>query len=79
MHPPRHGVLGHAEDLRDRLVAVPLAQRREITGLDPTRAPTIVAGTAVLLEVLGAFALTAVEVSERDILWGVALESTFPG
>jgi exopolyphosphatase/guanosine-5'-triphosphate,3'-diphosphate pyrophosphatase len=66
-------------ELRDRLAALPLAERREVTGLDPERAPTIVAGTVVLLEVLGAFALTSVEVSERDILWGVALESTFQG
>jgi exopolyphosphatase/guanosine-5'-triphosphate,3'-diphosphate pyrophosphatase len=63
-------------EIRDRLAAVPLAQRREVTGLDPSRAPTIVAGTVVLLEVLGAFALDVVEVSERDILWGVALGST---
>jgi exopolyphosphatase/guanosine-5'-triphosphate,3'-diphosphate pyrophosphatase len=62
-------------ELRDRLAAVPLAERREIVGLDPARAPTIVAGTVVLLEVLGAFGLDAVEVSEHDILWGVALES----
>jgi exopolyphosphatase/guanosine-5'-triphosphate,3'-diphosphate pyrophosphatase len=66
-------------EIRDRLAAVPLARRREITGLDPSRAPTIVAGTVVLLEILGAFALTAVQVSERDILWGVALECTFRG
>ena len=60
------------EELRDRLAALPLAERRDVTGLDPDRAPTIVAGTVVLLEVLGAFELDAVEVSERDILWGVA-------
>jgi exopolyphosphatase/guanosine-5'-triphosphate,3'-diphosphate pyrophosphatase len=65
------------EELRDRLAALPLARRREVVGLDPARAPTIVAGTVVLLEVLGAFALDAVEVSEHDILWGVALDSTF--
>jgi exopolyphosphatase/guanosine-5'-triphosphate,3'-diphosphate pyrophosphatase len=64
-------------EIRDRLAALPLAERREVTGLDPARAPTIVAGTVVLLEILGAFALDAVEVSERDILWGVALECTF--
>jgi exopolyphosphatase/guanosine-5'-triphosphate,3'-diphosphate pyrophosphatase len=64
------------EQLRDRLAALALAQRRGVTGLDPNRAPTIVAGTLVLLEALGAFALDAVEVSERDILWGVALDST---
>jgi exopolyphosphatase/guanosine-5'-triphosphate,3'-diphosphate pyrophosphatase len=62
------------EELRDRLAALPLAQRREVTGLDPNRAPTIVAGTVVLLEVLSAFALDAFEASERDILWGVALD-----
>ena len=62
-------------ELRDRLGALPLAERRGVTGLDPARAPTIVAGTVVLLEALGAFGLDAVEVSERDILWGVALDS----
>jgi len=64
------------EQLRDRLAALPLAERRDVTGLEAGRAPTIVAGTVVLLEVLGAFGLNAVEVSERDILWGVALDST---
>ena len=44
-----------------------------MAGLHPDRAPTIVAGTVILLEVLSAFALDGVEVSERDILWGVAL------
>jgi exopolyphosphatase/guanosine-5'-triphosphate,3'-diphosphate pyrophosphatase len=67
---------GTLEALRDRLAAVPLAQRREITGLDPARAPTIVAGVTILLEVVGAFELDGVEVSERDILWGVALDTT---
>jgi exopolyphosphatase/guanosine-5'-triphosphate,3'-diphosphate pyrophosphatase len=61
------------EGLRDRLAAVPLAERTQIVGLDPARAPTIVAGTVILLEVLGAFGLEEVSVSERDILWGVAL------
>jgi exopolyphosphatase/guanosine-5'-triphosphate,3'-diphosphate pyrophosphatase len=64
------------EALRDRLAALPLAERRGVTGLDPNRAPTIVAGTVILLEVLGAFGLDGFEASERDILWGVALEST---
>jgi exopolyphosphatase/guanosine-5'-triphosphate,3'-diphosphate pyrophosphatase len=47
-----------------------------VTGLDPARAPTIVAGVVVLLEAVEAFGLDGVEVSERDILWGVALVST---
>jgi exopolyphosphatase/guanosine-5'-triphosphate,3'-diphosphate pyrophosphatase len=61
-------------ELRDRLAALPLAERRGVKGLDPNRAPTIVAGTVILLEVLGAFGLDAFEASERDILWGVALD-----
>jgi exopolyphosphatase / guanosine-5'-triphosphate,3'-diphosphate pyrophosphatase len=77
----RDRVEGHAvsrerlEELRDRLAALPLAERREVTGLDPARAPTIVAGAVVLREVLGAFALDGFEASERDILWGVALDA----
>ena len=66
-------------ELRDRLAALGLAERRGVTGLDPNRAPTIVAGTVILLEALGAFELDAVEISERDILWGVALDSANHG
>jgi exopolyphosphatase/guanosine-5'-triphosphate,3'-diphosphate pyrophosphatase len=77
----RDRVEGHAvsrerlEELRDRLAALPLAERREVKGLDPARAPTIVAGTVILREILGAFALDGFEASERDILWGVALDA----
>ena len=49
---------------------VPLAQRRAIRGLDPARAPVIVAGIAILLEVVDRFGLDQVEASERDILVG---------
>jgi exopolyphosphatase/guanosine-5'-triphosphate,3'-diphosphate pyrophosphatase len=62
--------------LRERLAAMPLAERRGVIGLDPARAPTIVAGVVILLQVLESFGLSGVEVSEHDILWGVALEST---
>jgi exopolyphosphatase / guanosine-5'-triphosphate,3'-diphosphate pyrophosphatase len=61
-------------ELRDRLAAVALPQRREIPGLDPDRAPTIVAGVLILVEALRTFGLDRVEVSERDILWGAALQ-----
>jgi exopolyphosphatase / guanosine-5'-triphosphate,3'-diphosphate pyrophosphatase len=60
--------------LLERLAALPLEQRREVRGLHPDRAPTIVAGVVVLSRVLDAFGLGEVEVSDRDILWGVALE-----
>jgi exopolyphosphatase/guanosine-5'-triphosphate,3'-diphosphate pyrophosphatase len=60
-------------ELLDRVAAVPLAQRREIRGLDPDRAPVIIAGIVILLEVLGRFGLDRCTASEHDILWGVAL------
>ena len=50
------------------------SQRREVTGLHPDRAPTIVAGVIILIEALRRFGLDEVTVSERDILWGAALE-----
>ena len=53
---------------------MPLAERRAVRGLHPDRAPTIVAGAAILLEVLRAFGLERAEVSEHDLLHGVALE-----
>jgi len=72
-----HGyVLERAEVelLLARLAQMPLAQRRAVRGLHPDRAPTIVAGAAILLEVLRAFGLGRTEVSEHDLLHGVALE-----
>jgi exopolyphosphatase / guanosine-5'-triphosphate,3'-diphosphate pyrophosphatase len=60
--------------LLERLAALPLAERRGVVGLDPDRAPTIVAGVVILSRVLDAFGLGEVEISDRDILWGVALE-----
>jgi exopolyphosphatase/guanosine-5'-triphosphate,3'-diphosphate pyrophosphatase len=71
-------VLGVArlEQILERLAALPLAERAAVAGLQPARAPTIVAGVIILLEVLGAFGLDRTQVSERDILWGVALQST---
>jgi exopolyphosphatase/guanosine-5'-triphosphate,3'-diphosphate pyrophosphatase len=62
------------EKILERLAGMPLEQRREVAGLDPARAPTIVAGIIILLEVLTVFGLSRVEVSENDILRGAALE-----
>ena len=62
------------EAMLERLAGLPLAERREVPGLDPARAPTIVAGVIVLTQALAAFGLDEVEASDRDILWGAALE-----
>ncbi|MDQ3724161.1 MAG: Ppx/GppA family phosphatase [Actinomycetota bacterium] len=57
----------------DQLSRLTDDERRAVTGLQPDRAPTIVAGVAMLLEVLDAFGLEEIEVSEHDILRGTAL------
>ena len=49
------------------------AERREVWGLHPDRAPTIVAGAIILLETLALFGMGEVEVSEHDILRGAVL------
>jgi exopolyphosphatase / guanosine-5'-triphosphate,3'-diphosphate pyrophosphatase len=59
--------------LQDRLASTPLEQRKQTPGLDPARAPTIVAGAVILGEVMRLFGLQQVEVSEHDILRGAAL------
>ena len=61
-------------EILGRLAALPLAQRRQVPGLHPDRAPTILAGAVILLETLELFGLDEVEVSEHDILRGAALE-----
>lgn len=70
--------LGTCELLLARLAAMPLAERREVVGLHPDRAPTIVAGVVILIEVMRAFGLEQVEVSEHDLLWGAALRRATP-
>jgi exopolyphosphatase/guanosine-5'-triphosphate,3'-diphosphate pyrophosphatase len=67
--------LARLRELLDEVAAVPLARRRKIPGLDPDRAPVIVAGIVILLQVLGHFGLDRFTASEHDILWGVALSA----
>jgi exopolyphosphatase/guanosine-5'-triphosphate,3'-diphosphate pyrophosphatase len=65
--------LATVELLLARLADMDEAQRRQVVGLHPDRAPTIVAGMILLGEAMRAFELDRVEVSEHDILFGGAL------
>jgi exopolyphosphatase/guanosine-5'-triphosphate,3'-diphosphate pyrophosphatase len=56
-----------------RLASVPLAERVQLPGLHPDRAPTIVAGVVILIETMRAFGLEQITVSEHDILYGTAI------
>ncbi len=64
-----------ADEQLDRLAGLPLDERRRVPALDPDRAPVIVAGAVILREVLDHYGVDALEVSERDILDGIALEA----
>jgi len=59
----------------ERLASLPLAQRRELPGLEPERAPVIVGGAVIVREVLDRYGLDGLEASERDLLHGAALEA----
>jgi exopolyphosphatase/guanosine-5'-triphosphate,3'-diphosphate pyrophosphatase len=65
--------LSECEEILQRLASIPLEERRQVPGLHPDRAPTIVAGVIILVETLRLFGLEQVEVSEHDILRGAAL------
>ena len=62
-----------AREQLQRLVGMSVAERRGIPRMDPDRAPVIVAGAAILVAVLDAYGIEEIEVSERDILDGIAL------
>jgi exopolyphosphatase / guanosine-5'-triphosphate,3'-diphosphate pyrophosphatase len=65
--------LAACERILAMLAALPLDERRRVTGLHPDRAPSIVAGAAILVESIRCFGLDGVEISEADILHGAAL------
>jgi exopolyphosphatase / guanosine-5'-triphosphate,3'-diphosphate pyrophosphatase len=77
----RERVHGHrltretCERILRELAALPLFERRRVPGLHPDRAPTIVAGGLILVATMELFGLDSMEVSERDILEGAALEA----
>jgi exopolyphosphatase/guanosine-5'-triphosphate,3'-diphosphate pyrophosphatase len=58
-----------------QLASVPLAERVEVPGLHPDRAPTLVAGVVILVETMRAFGLEQVTASEHDILYGTAIHA----
>ena len=67
--------LERAQEALQELAAMTDEERRNVPGLDPARAPAIVAGAMLLVEALQAFRLDSTEVSEHDILRGAALEA----
>ena len=64
-----------AKEQLERLASLPLAERCDLPGLEPDRAPVIVGGALIVKEVLDRYGLDSIEASERDLLHGAALEA----
>ncbi len=64
--------LASVEEQLGRLAGMTLEERLTVPGIEPGRAPVIVAGIVVLHEIMTAYGLDEVEVSECDILHGAA-------
>lgn len=62
-----------AEAELERLASLPLQERRRVRGLEPERAPVIVAGAVIVREAMRRYGLEELEASERDLLHGAAL------
>ena len=61
------------------LAAMPLEQRSQVVGLDPGRAPVIVAGLVIMQAVMDAVGVDGFTVSETDILHGIILDAAKRG
>jgi exopolyphosphatase/guanosine-5'-triphosphate,3'-diphosphate pyrophosphatase len=59
----------------ERLASLTVEERRRVPGLDPDRAPVIVAGALVVAEVLHRYGLPEIGYSASDLLDGIALEA----
>lgn len=63
----------------DELRALPLRERERVVGLDPKRAPVMVAGLLILDAILEAAHACGFTVSETDILHGIVLAAAREG
>jgi len=68
-----------AKRVAERLATMTTPERAALPVMAPGRADVIVAGTAILVEVMGRFGFDEALVSETDILDGLVLEMLTPG
>lgn len=61
--------------MRARLASMTESQRRQVTGLQPGRAPVIVAGLLILEDVLQLAGVDSFTASESDILQGIIMDA----
>ena len=73
-----HGAVAQREfvdELLATLASMTLEERKQVVGLDPGRAPVIVAGVLILQQILQLMNANSFTVSERDILHGIILDA----
>ena len=73
-----HGAVVTCDDIDEllaRLAAMTLEERKQVVGLDPGRAPVIVAGLLILQQIMQGLDASSFTVSERDILHGIILDA----
>jgi len=57
-----------------KLAALPIAERKNVRGLEPKRADVIPVGAAIVEAVIGWARASEIVVSDRGVRWGLALE-----
>ena len=73
-----HGSVATRADvdvLLERLAGMTLDERKQVTGLDPGRAPVIVAGLLIIQQIMKVLDVDSITISERDILHGIILDA----
>ena len=63
------------DSLLGDLANMTLEERQNVVGLEPQRAPVIVAGLLILQQIMEVLGATALTISERDILHGIILDA----
>lgn len=65
--------LAQVEALEARLASLTLAERRELPGLQPKRAPVMLGGTVAVAELMRQTGFDRLQASESDLLFGLAI------
>lgn len=63
------------DEMLGKLAAMTLEQRKNVVGLNPGRAPVIVAGVLIIQQIMQAAGAMSFTASERDILHGILLDA----
>ncbi|GIV21720.1 MAG: hypothetical protein KatS3mg023_3471 [Armatimonadota bacterium] len=66
--------LAEMQSLADRLCALPLAQRRQLPGIEPERAPVLHAGALIAATAMQCLHAQRIAVSMRGLRWGIVYE-----